>query len=130
MARWSCYAFALVCTVAAFFCAWTHYGGIELGLTRFPGWQAYLVGVVLLHVGTIWDARVLSIAGAATALVTAAVFMVNHSNSSWLFEDEVPMVVPRIGFGGVVAMAGVALNVALLLRVGPQRHAGATGRPR
>ncbi len=108
------YALAVAFTVAAFFTPWANYGGINIGLTRFPGWPVYLAGAVVLHVCTFWNTRAGRItagAGGVVALVSAVVLMSRYGDSEVFFDGVIPAVFAIVGLGGVFAIGGVLLNV-------------------
>jgi hypothetical protein len=118
MTRWVIYALAVACTVIALLVPWTHYGDIEFGLVRLPGWPNYLAGVVVLHVCTWWQAaiaRIAALTGGVVALAMTVVLLVRTGNAAALFDGPVPAVVPALGSGGIFAVAGVLLNGGLVV---------------
>lgn len=130
MTKWIAYGLAVVCTVLALVVPWVHYGGMEFGLTRFPGWPIYVVGALVLHGCTWWHAtigRALAVAGGVVALVTAVVLMLRYDETGLFFDGPViPAVVPSTGLGGSLAVAGALLNLALVVAA----WAGARGSRR
>lgn len=129
MTRWITYGLAVVCSVAALFVPWSHFGDIEFGLTDFPGWYVYVAGAVVLHAATYWN-HAAAVAGGAVALGTAVVLMLQYGNSEMLFPGGiVPAVFPMLGFGGQLAIVGVVLN-AVLLSVKRAAPAEVAARPR
>ncbi|MGW4214749.1 hypothetical protein ACWEIJ_42665 [Lentzea sp. NPDC004789] len=118
MTRWVVYALAVACTVTALLVPWTHYGDIEFGLTRLPGWPNYLAGVVVLHACTWWRlaiGRIAALAGGVVALAMTVVLMVRSGDATALFDGPVPAVVPGLGPGWIFAVAGVLLNGGLVV---------------
>lgn len=112
------YALAVACTVTALLVPWTHYGDIEFGVARLPGWPNYLAGVAVLHACTWWQAviaRIAALTGGVVALAMTVVLMVRSGDAAVLFDGPVPAVVPALGAGGLFALAGVLLNAGLVV---------------
>ncbi|MET8765161.1 hypothetical protein [Lentzea sp. NPDC004782] len=118
MTRWVIYGLAVACTATALLVPWTHYGDIEFGLARLPGWPNYLAGVVVLHVCTWWQAvitRIAALAGGVVAVAMTVVLLVRAGDAAALFDGPVPAVAPALGPGGIFAIAGVLLNGGLVV---------------
>lgn len=130
MMKWIAYGLAVACTALALVVPWVHYGGMEFGLTRFPGWPIYVVGALALHACTWWNAtigRALAAAGGLVALITAVVLMLRYDEAGLFFDGPViPAVAPGQGLGGFLAVAGALLNLALVATA----RAGARGSRR
>ncbi|WP_394616068.1 hypothetical protein JNUCC0626_41205 [Lentzea sp. JNUCC 0626] len=117
MSKWITYGLALACTALALLVPWTYYGDTGFGVTRFPGWPIYLVGALVLHACSWWPSvagRVSAAAGGAVALVTAFVLMLGYDDAGALFDGPVILVVPVMGWGGFLAVAGVLVNLVLV----------------
>jgi hypothetical protein len=52
--------------------------------------------------------------GGLTALITAIVLLRRYDDPGAFFDGPVILVVPTIGFGGFLALAGVVLTLALV----------------
>ncbi|RAS60851.1 hypothetical protein C8D87_111270 [Lentzea atacamensis] len=119
MMKWIAYGLALMCSALALMLPWAHYGGMSFWLTRIPGWPVYIAGAVVLHACTWWNTvagRVLAVAGGVIALVTAFVLLLRYDDAAVFFDGPaIPAVVPVMGLGGILAVAGALLNLVLVV---------------
>ncbi|MFI6760962.1 hypothetical protein ACIBF5_17685 [Micromonospora sp. NPDC050417] len=105
---------------------WAVYGRFDIHLTRFPGWQFYVVSVLALHGCVAWALFVPAgrrsvvplVVGAASAFVAAGSAMVlafRYDDASALFPGVVPMVLPMPGPGPVAALLGIVAGIGAVL---------------
>jgi hypothetical protein len=113
--------------IATFLLPWVHYGQIDFGLLRFPGWGYYVITAAVLNVLTGWAlmgaASIVRYAGIVMGLVTAAaayITTMRYDETGAFFDDVVPLVMPSIGSGGPVAIAAAFLSAAALMAPRPK----------
>ena len=113
-------------TGSAIVLPWAQYGGIDVDLFRFPLWGLYIAAAIALQAVVLWrlvrDDRRATIAGIVLGLATiaaAVVVIFDYDNASTFFGPIVPMVIPRPGVGGPLAvLAAICSTVAA---VAPRR---------
>lgn len=107
---------------------WAWYGDITIRLYRLPNWGLHLGAVLAFHAALLWTLRTapgrrrvpvaaaLVAGGAATG--SAVLVALGYDNSSALFSGPVPMVVPRLGPGVLVAVLAVLVGFGAVAALG------------
>jgi hypothetical protein len=118
MTKWLVHGLALLCTVLALVVPWTYYGDTGFGLFRIPGWPIYVTTAALLHACTWWNSttgRAIAAASGVVALITAVMLLLRYDDAAVFFDGPVvPAVAAVVGLGGVLAVAGALMNLALV----------------
>ncbi|MGM1059163.1 hypothetical protein [Saccharothrix sp. Mg75] len=110
LAKWTVVALSL--TVLAVLVPWSHYGQVDVELSRLPRWWLYLGAAALLHACALLPARSGPVPGlvvGAVALAAAVLVASGYDGASWA--GVVPVAVPRPGLGVLFAAASVVAQV-------------------
>ena len=120
---------------------WALYGGIDIPLDRFPGWEVYAASVLVLHACVAWTLLapasrrrvplVLALVAGLFAAGSTIVLALRYDDAGAFFAYFVPMVWPSPGPGPAVALLAIVVSVgAVLLLSRNSRDAGTPPRPR
>jgi hypothetical protein len=117
---------------------WAQYGGIGIGLSRFPGWGVYLTTAIVLNLVAGWavgggpGGRALLLLtgytlGVATIMAALAVIL-RYRDATALFGPVVPAVIPVIGAGGPVAVLSALASGAATITAARDRKRSSSRR--